>query len=337
VKRLLVALLLAIGIAPALAQAPPPVPALPDTQRVTSYSITASTCTCAVGFQIYGDGTDYQNWLTVSVEGAVVAFTDPTFGWAITSPTGPLGSIARPITDAVLTFNNPVTGGITITGNRRPRRTSQFPENRGVAARDFNVVLTDIIAENREQYDKIINQSGTGISGLVVGTTVVTGGANNGLLVDGSGVLQTTGPTLGIIANPTANGQWQIGATATRGAIVIGQGSTNDFTLENKLGAAVIAVPTGTGHVALGAGTPTANACAGFALGTGSSDVAGRVTCTSASSCAINFGQAFTNAPFCTVMPGSAASTVSVTTTTGILTASFGTAQTAMMYHCLGG
>jgi hypothetical protein len=36
-------------------------------------------------------------------------------------------------------------------------------------------------------------------------------------------------------------------------------------------------------------------------------------------------------------MPGSAASTVSVTTTTGILTASFGTAQTAMMYHCLGG
>ena len=84
------------------------------------------------------------------------------------------------------------------------------------------------------------------------------------------------------------------------------------------------------------ASVPTNNACTGFALSTGSNDTAGRVTFTSATSCAINFSAAYTNAPFCTVMPGSAASTVTVTTSTTVLTATFGTAQTAMQYHCLG-
>jgi len=81
---------------------------------------------------------------------------------------------------------------------------------------------------------------------------------------------------------------------------------------------------------------PTASACAGFALGTGSSDLGGRVTFTSATSCAISFGVAYTNAPFCWVMPNSATSTAQATTSTTVLTATFGTAQTSMFYGCVG-
>lgn len=81
---------------------------------------------------------------------------------------------------------------------------------------------------------------------------------------------------------------------------------------------------------------PTASACAGFALSTGSSDVAGRVTYTSATTCNISFGTAYTTAPFCQVTPGSAASTVFITTSTTVLSVTFGTAQTAFFYQCNG-
>src|SRR5215469_4317647 len=125
-RRILLAASLVFSLAPALAQAPPPVPALPDTQRQTTYTISASTCACAVGFQIYGDGTDVDNWIKVLINGGMVLSTDPTHGWTLTSPTGPLATIPRPITDAVLTFNAPQTGTIQIIGAERPRRLSTF-------------------------------------------------------------------------------------------------------------------------------------------------------------------------------------------------------------------
>lgn len=154
ISRTLLAIAMAASISPAFAQsAPPAVPALPDTDRVQSYSITNSTCACAVNFSLYGDSTDYQNWLTVYLNGFAVAYNNATLGWTITSPTGPLSSIARPITDAVLTFNNAQTGTVQIIGARRPRRVSQFAENRGVAARDLNQALTDLVAQNRETWD----------------------------------------------------------------------------------------------------------------------------------------------------------------------------------------
>src|ERR1700761_5827756 len=111
VQRLLLSAVLIAGLAPAFAQSPTPVPALPDTERRTSYTISASQCTCAVNFALYGDSTDYQNWIEVWLSGVGnVAYNDPTYGWTITSPSGPIGNLARPITDAVLTFNNPQTG-----------------------------------------------------------------------------------------------------------------------------------------------------------------------------------------------------------------------------------
>lgn len=153
ISRFILAFALIAGLVPAIAQVPPPVPALPDTERRTSYTISSSTCACAVGFQLYGDSTDFANWVQVWVNGVQM----PQSGnWTITSPTGPLATIPRPITDAVLTFTTAQTGTIQIVGARRPRRLSQFAENRGVAARDLNQTVTDLVAENREQWDALI-------------------------------------------------------------------------------------------------------------------------------------------------------------------------------------
>jgi hypothetical protein len=167
------ALSLLSSVAASFAQVPAPVPALPDSERRTSYSITASTCTCNVNFAIYGDSNDFQSWIEVWLNGTRLSFNDATFGWTITSPTGPVGNIARPITDAVLTFNLPQTGTVQIVGARRPRRTSQFSENQGVSARNLNQVITDIVAMLREVWDKINDVTGRsliGVPGDVFGT-----------------------------------------------------------------------------------------------------------------------------------------------------------------------
>jgi len=160
IRSLILTLALSAGLAPAFAQAPPPVPALPDTERRTSYVISASTCVCAVGFQLYGDSTDYANWLEVWINGVRL----PQAGnWTISSPTGSLATIPRPITNAVLTFTQAQTGTVQIVGARRPRRTSQFSESRGVAARDLNQVLSDLTAQLRENWDKTNDVTGRAV------------------------------------------------------------------------------------------------------------------------------------------------------------------------------
>jgi hypothetical protein len=224
IRRLILALALAAGIAPAFAQAPPPVPSLPDTERRTSYSVAGTTCACAVNFALYGDATDYQNWIEVYLNGALVNYNDPTLGWVVTSPTGPLASIARPITDAVLTFNSVQTGTVQIVGARRPRRTSQFNESTGVPARNLNQALTDIIAQNREVWDKINDVTGRALisqPGNVLGLLPVPSACSGkflsfdvtGLIPQclggGAGSGNVTGPassvtgTLAVFANTT--------------------------------------------------------------------------------------------------------------------------------------
>jgi hypothetical protein len=146
-------------ISAALAQ-PAPVPALPDSERRTSYSITASNCSCNVNFALFGDSTDFANWVEVWLNGVRVNYNDATYGWTITSPSGSLANLARPITDGVLTFTTAQTGTVQIVGARRPRRVSQFNENTGVPARNLNQVLTDIVAMLREVWDKINDVTG---------------------------------------------------------------------------------------------------------------------------------------------------------------------------------
>jgi hypothetical protein len=158
----LAAISLLSTIAAGFAQVPAPVPALPDSERRTAYTISASTCQCAVNFQIYGDSNDFANWVEVWLNGALMPATG---NWTITSPSGPLSNLARPITDAVLTLTNPQTGTVQIVGARRPRRASQFSENQGVSARNLNQVITDIVAMLREVWDKINDVTGRVIVG----------------------------------------------------------------------------------------------------------------------------------------------------------------------------
>lgn len=183
-KKYLAALFLVLSIAHASAQ-PPPVPALPDTTRVTSYSITGTTCACSVGFAIYGDSTDVDEWIQVYVGGTAFPSTDPTYGWSLSSATGPLATIPRPITNAVLTFNSVHTATVAIVGSVRPRRTAQFAENRGVAARDLNQWLTYIVAGMRELWDKanrsIVGQPGDVLTPLPPAAT--RGNSNSGTLL----------------------------------------------------------------------------------------------------------------------------------------------------------
>lgn len=130
----------------------PPVPALPDTERRTAYpGVVAATGPYNVGFMLFGDGTDYGNWIEVYVN--EVAQSPAT--WALTSPSGPIGVIPLPIQDAQVTFLAPVTGDIQIVGARRPRRLTQNTENRGVPAHDVNITYSDLEAQLREVWDKL--------------------------------------------------------------------------------------------------------------------------------------------------------------------------------------
>jgi hypothetical protein len=249
--RLILALALSAGLMPAaLAQVPPPVPALPDTERRTTYSITGTNCACAVNFALYGDSTDYQNWVEVFLNGTRVNFNDATFGWTITSPSGSLSTLARPITNAVMTFNGVQTGTVQIVGARRPRRTSQFNEGAGVPTRNFNQVLTDLTAQNREVWDKINDVTGRGYFappgqtggvvsgpfGVILGPSSVRNG--NAAIWNGtSGAALADGgrPWVNVTASPylaTGNGTTddttaiQTAATAACGTVGIGGAAT---------------------------------------------------------------------------------------------------------------
>lgn len=150
-KILLALALLVLGPAAQAWAACAVIPALPDTERRTEYSgIVSQTGPFNVSFQLYGDSTDYANWLEVWVNGVKkTAVTDYT----VTSPSGALGSLCLPVSDAQVTFTVAQSGTIEIVGARRPRRTSQVSENKGVTAHDFNQIISDLTAVARERWD----------------------------------------------------------------------------------------------------------------------------------------------------------------------------------------
>lgn len=129
--------------------APGPIPALPDSERRTQYTISGSTGPLNVGFALYGDSTDFGNWVEVYVNSVQL----PANAFTVTSPTTTLATGARPITDAQVTFNVAQTGLVQIVGAQRPRRLAQLSENQGVSAHDFNQLFTAIIAMIREAWD----------------------------------------------------------------------------------------------------------------------------------------------------------------------------------------
>ena len=247
--------LLALWTTFAFAQNPNPVPALPDAPRITTYSISASTCSCSVGMAIFADNQDVDNWIQVFIGTSPKLSTDPSFGWKLTSPSGSIGTIARPITDAVLTFNQVQTGTVTIVGARRPRRVSQFPEGRGVAARDLNQADTDQVAMLRESWDKLqsalVGQPGETILRMPPAATR----ANQVLAFDGSG-----NPTVVAVPSSIPSGQ------------VTGPGSStigHPATWGNTLGTALVDTPVLGANVG-GTGNSTLTAH-GLLLGQGTS------------------------------------------------------------------
>lgn len=128
-----------------------PAPPLPDTPRVTSYDIVvAIDGPFDVGFDIYGSGTDFRNWVEVWLDGVKL-----DTGWALASETSPdLSILPRPITDGVIWFDDDITGELVIVGAQRPRRTTQFTEGQAVSARAHNMTYTGIITMIREMWDK---------------------------------------------------------------------------------------------------------------------------------------------------------------------------------------
>ena len=132
-----------------------PIPALPDAERRTEYPIAAATGPFDVGFALYGNSTDYASWLEVWLNGVkLTATTD----WTLSSPSGLIANLLRPITDAKVTLAQASTGTLEIVGARRPRRTSQLTENRGVPARDFLGILPG--ASARANFSLGFNASG---------------------------------------------------------------------------------------------------------------------------------------------------------------------------------
>lgn len=127
------------------------VPALPDSERRTRATISASVGPITVDFAIFGNGTDYADWLEVWDDGVkLTAVTD----WTLDSPSGSLATLERPITDARVTLVTARTGDIDIVGTDKPQRLAQLTESQGVPARAINQLYTHVIARLREFWDQ---------------------------------------------------------------------------------------------------------------------------------------------------------------------------------------
>lgn len=209
------------------------IPPLPDEPRETSYNIVASTGPLNVDFDIYSDGSDYGSWLEVYDDDVLLT---PVVDYTVTSPSGSLATLARPITDAQVTFTTARTGAIDIYGLASPRRISQVAENRGVPAHDFNLAMNHTMSLIRELYDRV-NRGFPGIPGPAGPTGSVS------TLADGS----LASPALRYTLEPTS-GFYRAGAGDHRFGILgvtrltmtatgLTYAGTGNFTRVNASGA----------------------------------------------------------------------------------------------------
>jgi hypothetical protein len=152
-SRLFLALFMQILCSAAVAQAPPPIPPIADTDRIQTYNITSSTAQVQVGFPVFGDCTD----ITVTIAG--VTLPPATVGpWNCASQSGqPLSALPLPITDMVVNFNPPLTSGsVTIAGAWHPRNLT-VPTASGISRREYEQATSTLIASQRELFYELNN------------------------------------------------------------------------------------------------------------------------------------------------------------------------------------
>jgi len=96
---------------------------------------------------------------------------------------------------------------------------------------------------------KIVYLDGAGSGGAVVEATVDLDltGTTTAAAITASGVI--TGATVEATGDTSAGDNSALGFTAAEGAILTGQGSSNDVTIKNDADSAVLQVPTGTTNV----------------------------------------------------------------------------------------
>lgn len=247
-----------------------PIPAEPDTERRTRYTgVSASTGPFNVGFDLYGDSTDYAQWVEVWVNSVKVTQSG---NWTLDSPSGSLGTLARPITDARITFIAAQTGTIDIVGARRPRRTTQFTENRGVTARDQNQVITDLVMTIRERWDKDTRLVQTPPGDTIGGLPVAASRANLCFGFDGSGnptmLPDPTGSATAAAASATAAAASASSASssATSASSSASSASTSASGASTSATSAAASATTAAAQAAMLSGTSTTS----LAIATGS-------------------------------------------------------------------
>jgi len=178
------------------------IPALPDSERRTTAVIADSVGPITIDFAIYGNGTDFSDWVAVWDDGVK---TTPITDWTLDSPSGSLATLPRPITDARITFTTARTGTIEIEGADRPQRATQVTEGGGVSARAFNQAITHITARLREIWDVLRTRTIYAIPGEAVDLVlpVVADRQGKALTFDSDGALTAT--TLDAVGTVVAN------------------------------------------------------------------------------------------------------------------------------------
>lgn len=118
--------------------------AVPDEERRTRYEPVTATNLFAVGFVLYDDED-----VAVFHDGVEVDPDDEDEGWHVTASFSSGES-----EDAEIVVSGPGwTGIVDIVGRRAPSRTSQFQDGRGIPAADLNLIINQIVAQARENYD----------------------------------------------------------------------------------------------------------------------------------------------------------------------------------------
>jgi hypothetical protein len=196
-----------------------------------------------------------------------------------------------------------------------------------------------------DKFGLLIN-SGNGAAG---GSDFVHGTVNDIALVIGATTTSDVGFNNGIIIGEAGFG-WPISATGT---LIGTQATANarnaaygiDFSnvTFSQLSIRMPGFAVNAGGdvfarhmVAYNGPTPTAGTCPGFSMNAGGGDGSATINMTSGTSCTVNFGTTFANAPACVAAAASAVTPVSITSTTTSFTVTFGTNVTAFRFVCMG-